>query len=344
MAIKKNFLIEKHNALNEIRRNSMHLQELRFFSIYLAKINARDVNSRKMSFLLKDFINIMDIEKVNLWRIKKITDNLLCKIVHIDTLEGGYQSFQLFKECNLYQDELQQWQIEIDAHDKALPLMFEFKKDYFTYELWNALRLKSTNQLRMYELLKQYEKIGERIVLLPALKEFLGLEPTQYPVWQNFKIRILDSCQQALLENTDICFIYEPIKVGRKFTGVKFFITRNENYIDQLSLSEYINLKSLDEEDEDFIDDHIEFLRTACCSSESKEPEFNYTEMQQILEILVVIPEWKFPINVPTGDIEFRRYHYLAYQYANLNRQDRKNKIKNRFAYLLKVLKTEADL
>lgn len=344
MAIKENFLIEKRNALNEIRRNSMPLQELRFFSIYLAKINARDVNSRKVSFPLKDFIKIMDIDKVNLWRIKQVTDNLLCKIVHLDTQKGGYQSFQLFKECNLYQDELQQWQIEIDAHDKALPLMFEFKKDYFTYELWNALRLKSTNQLRMYELLKQYEKIGERIMPLLALKEFLGLEPTQYPRWTNFATRILDSCQQALLENTDICFTYEPIKVSRKFTGVKFFITKNKNHVDQLSLSEYINLKNLDSEDEDFIDDHIEFLRSACCLSGSREPEFSRAEMQQIFEILVVIPEWKFPANVPTGAVEFRRYHYLAYQYANLNRQDRKNKIKNRFAYLMKILKTEAEI
>ena len=45
---------------------------------------------------------------------------------------------------------------EIDAHDRALPLMFDFKNKYFKYELWNALRLKSPNQVRMYEILKQW--------------------------------------------------------------------------------------------------------------------------------------------------------------------------------------------
>ena len=326
MAIQENFLIEKRNALNEIRRNSMALQELRFFSIYLAKINARDTNSRKVSFPLKDFIKIMEIEKLNLWRVKQVTDNLLCKIVHLDTPEGGYQSFQLFKECNLYQDELQQWQIEIDAHDKALPLMFEFKKDYFTYELWNALRLKSTNQLRIYELLKQYEKIGERIVPLGTLKEFLGLEPTQYPVWQNFKTRILDSCQQALLENTDICFTYEPIKVGRKFTGVKFFISKNEKYIDQLSLAEFIDLQPAADEptEREYSNEHISLLAEACNN------EFDEEQMQLINSLMS-------DLKLDTRNETFlgeSKFFSLQKKYLELNLRAKKTKITDRFAYL----------
>ena len=40
--------------------------------------------------------------------------------------------------------------------------MFDFKDRYFKYELWNALRLKAPSQIRMYEILKQYENIGKR--------------------------------------------------------------------------------------------------------------------------------------------------------------------------------------
>ena len=59
MALKKHMLIEKRNVLNEIRANSMSLQELRFFSIYLAKINARDVTTRVVRFSLPEFRRIM---------------------------------------------------------------------------------------------------------------------------------------------------------------------------------------------------------------------------------------------------------------------------------------------
>ena len=55
-----------------------------------------------------------------------------------------------------------EWFVEINASDDALPLMFDFKNRYFKYALWNALRLKSPNQIRMYEILKQYETLGKR--------------------------------------------------------------------------------------------------------------------------------------------------------------------------------------
>ena len=43
--IQKNYLIKKRNVLNEIRANNMTMQELRFFSIYLSKINPQNINT-----------------------------------------------------------------------------------------------------------------------------------------------------------------------------------------------------------------------------------------------------------------------------------------------------------
>lgn len=172
--IKKDYLVKKRNILNEIRANSMTLQELRFFSIYLSKINPYDINTRSVRFPLSDFQAIMEFGKINIDYIKNVTNSLLSKIVNVPTERGGYTAFQLFKDCKVDMNDNNEWYIEIDAHDKALPLMFEFKDRYFSYQLWNALRLKSPNQLRMYEILKQYEKIGERIISVEELRELLG--------------------------------------------------------------------------------------------------------------------------------------------------------------------------
>ena len=50
---------------------------------------------------------------------------------------------------------------------------------YFKYELWNALCLKSLNQIRMYEILKQYEGLGRRELSVQSLRELLGIAPTE---------------------------------------------------------------------------------------------------------------------------------------------------------------------
>lgn len=288
MTIKGKELVEKRNILNEVRKNSMTLQELRFFSIYLSKINARDVSTRKVRFPLTEFQKIMEFGRLNTTQIKATTDSLLSKVVSIPTERGGYKSFQLFKECTVDRDELGQWYVEIDAHDNALPLMFDFKDRYFTYELWNALRLKSGNQLRMYEILKQYEGVGERKIPIAQLRELLGIAPEEYPRWDNFKRRVLDSCQEALRENTDICFDYEPIKSGRKITGLRFIIKKNPNYVEPLSLAEFIDAKTLSKAKSasESVEDK-RYNRTEICFGFEDEifDEFSNDQLKELREI-----------------------------------------------------------
>ena len=238
-------LVEKRNVLNQIRRNNMTLQELRMFSIYLSKINARDISTQTVRFTLENFCKIIEI-RADIGQIKGNMHHLLQQIVDIPYEDGrkGFQAIQLFKKCGIFKDEeTGQWIFEITAHDEALPYMFDFKERYFIYELWNVLRLKSSNQLRMYEILKQYEYIGKRKLSIIELRELLCINLKEYPRWSDFKTRILDSCQKALTEHTDITFTYEPIRTGHKFTAITFFIRKNENYVDHLKLDDYIQEK-----------------------------------------------------------------------------------------------------
>lgn len=340
MSIKGKELIEKRNVLNEIRSNNMTLQELRFFSIYLSKINSRDISTRKVRFSLVDFQKIMDIGRMNINHFKQTVDGLLCNVVHLPNANGGLNSFQLFKECTLDKDEYGDWYVEIDAHDRALPLMFDFKTRYFTYELWNALRLKSANQVRMYEILKQYEHVGKRELTITELRELLGIAPDEYARWERFRVRVLDSCQQALAENTDISYTYERGKVGKggKWLTIIFHITKNTNYVDQLTLGEFIDLQpepniiTTDIADDftaekTYSNENIELLASAC------DDEFSEEEMQVVFTI---ISDKNFP-NKQNG-IWAARYEYLARKYAELQLQASKRKINNRFNYFKKML------
>ena len=248
-------IIEKRNVLNEIRASNLTLQELRFFSIYLSKINPRDENTRSVKFPFADFKKIMDFGKLNIQQLKNSADSILGKKVFIPLESGGFEGIVLFDKCKVDKNSNGEWFVEISASNAAMPLMFDFKERYFRYELWNALRLKSPNQIRMYEILKQYENLGKREISVKDLRELLGISDTEYSSrtgWSDFKKGVLDSCQKALKEITDISYTYERGKTGTggKWLTIIFHISKNVPVNTQLTLfeseiAEYIDLKKV---------------------------------------------------------------------------------------------------
>ena len=248
-------IIEKRNVLNEIRASNLTLQELRFFSIYLSKINPRDENTRSVKFPFADFKKIMDFGKLNIQQLKNSADSILGKKVFIPLESGGFEGIVLFDKCKVDKNSNGEWFVEISASNAAMPLMFDFKERYFRYELWNALRLKSPNQIRMYEILKQYENLGKREISVKDLRELLGISDTEYSSrtgWSDFKKGVLDSCQKALKEITDISYTYERGKTGTggKWLTIIFHISKNVPVNTQMTLfeseiAEYIDLKKV---------------------------------------------------------------------------------------------------
>ena len=243
MPIKENYIIEKNNVLVELKNTNMTLHELRFFCIYLSRINARDVSTRCVCFPMSEFQKIMGLGKLNIKQIKQATNKLLCKVVNIPNADGGYTGFTLFNLVRVFKDEFENWNLEIDASEHALSLFFNLKGNYLTYELWNILNLKSVNQVRMYELLKRYEKLGIYEMKMSDLREYLCISPDKYTRLVDFKNRVLDSCQKALAENTDICYTYKHGKTGRggKWLTIIFHISKNDKHSAPMELDEFID-------------------------------------------------------------------------------------------------------
>ncbi|MCL2400514.1 MAG: replication initiation protein [Defluviitaleaceae bacterium] len=343
--LKTNYLVQKRNVLNELRSNSMTLQELRFLSIYLSKINSRDADTRRVRFSMDDFKSIMELGRIDMQYMKNVTNSLLSKVVNIPNERGGYIGFQLFKECEVSKDDYGEWFVEIDVHDRALPLMFEFKNKYFTYQLWNALRLKSPNQLRMYEILKQYQIMGYRVLKIKDLRELLGIEKSEHPRYNNFKTRVLDACQEALYEHTDIKFTYESYGKkgpGGKILQLKFTIEKNEKYSDPLSLEEFIDINKAAGTDEnidiwDMDEDDIDpsnlskyearliFLRGAVAGEFTKE---------QLTVLCDLMAE-----HVPhVFNDDTKCYDHLQRKYNMLKLKASQGEIRHRFGYLKSII------
>ena len=225
--LSKNYNVTKSYAINNLIENRLTIQELRLFSVYLSRINPKDINTRKVRFLLDDYLRLTGLSRLYPSDIVPSMKKLCTKTFTIIKDTEDIDVFTIFNKISYNKTDKC---IEITAHDDALPYLFELKKNFFSYKLWNILRLKTVNQLRMYEILKQYEKAGKREIDVIQLKELLGIPADKYPRIDNFKRKVLDKCQAALKDYTDIYFTYAKGKASaaNKWETIIFEIFPNE--------------------------------------------------------------------------------------------------------------------
>lgn len=323
-----NALIYKRNELNELRANNFTLQELRFFSIYLAKINSNDINTKLVRFPLKDFQEIMEYPKINIPRLKETSKNIRKKFVSIPLESGGFAEITLFDTFIVDKDKDGKWFVEVGASNAALPFMFNFKDRYFKYELWNALRLTAPSHVRIYELLKQYENIGKREIRVDDLQEMVG---TSYSRWERFKKSVLDSSQQALKETTDIAFTYERGKTGTggKWISIIFNITQNEPTDRQMVLFE--------QELESHI--HLETLQAIA----SEEPEENEERLSDTLQKMILFADdlTKNEIKEIYYAMQEKEYNDIFTSFKRLYQTARNKEPFNLKGYIMGIIRNE---
>ena len=347
MALKGNELVEKKNELNEIPIDKMSFIEMRIFLIYLAKINPRDMSTRSVKFELADIYEYLDRSQIKISNLKLIAKNLLTKIVYLPYEGEGFQSFPLFNVCTVHRDEYDKWYMEIDAHDHAMPLLFDYKARYFKYRLNNVLRLSSSNQIILYNQLKQYEWVGSRVITVSRLKQLFGIDDGKQMRWDNFRAKVLLSCQKALAENTDICFTFEPIRAGRNHetVAVRFFIKKNEDALDQIMVSEYLNGQDENEiapirgeinnTSQHRVGVDMEFLAEAFAN------EFSLEEVEYLYRLaLPYVQSKKSNMSIP--EIQLELYDYFALKYSQLKAKSSSVK-RSRFGLLRSFVEADAN-
>jgi hypothetical protein len=235
------FVISKSHQLNAMRQGYTTLREQRIFLTYTARINPLDLETRTVRFTLRDFAELCDISEesirgMNLAIYKKIAYKLLDSKVCLPTENGGFDAFVLFERCKVDIDlETGEPTFEMTATQTALPYFFDLQS-YFPYGLENVLILKSANQIRLYEILKskvwQCSQGGVFNINVEELRELLFIEKNEYPHFKNFNQDVLQACQKAINELTDITFTYKTKRVGRKIGIISFVVEDKPKLLD----------------------------------------------------------------------------------------------------------------
>jgi plasmid replication initiation protein len=216
----KNNIVRKANSLVEAAYK-LSINQQKVVLLLASSIKPGDENFQPYQINIKDFANLLGLKNKNFYNeISHLTKDLLSRTLSIATEDSLLQinwlsSVQYFKGSGV---------IELCFDPKMKPYLLQMKERFTTYRLKEVIQLKSSFSIRIYELLKQYEKIGERIFLLEALRQHLGIGSEEYLLYGDFKRRVLLASQAELAAKTNISFDFEEIKEGRKVTKIRFVI------------------------------------------------------------------------------------------------------------------------
>jgi hypothetical protein len=90
----------------------------------------------------------------------------------------------------------------------------------------NIVGLQSVHSVRMFEILKSYEYLGEVSFEVEFLKTVLELGE-KYKLYADFRRYVIDKAREDLTKYCDIYFDYQEIKKSRKVNEIIFTIRKN---------------------------------------------------------------------------------------------------------------------
>lgn len=308
----ENRLVVKHNKLIEFK-GRMTLNELKLFSLIVADI--REQQEKQFEEYKIDISVLKEITKdKNFYDyIKEVALKLESKRIVVEgSNEKKKRYFTTIRLINKPRYEEGEYHLVVDLDKDLIPYIIDLKRNFTRYEIENILRLKSTYSVRLYELLKQYQSIGNRKINIDDLRDYLGIEKDEYDRFYDFERRVLKVAKKEIDKYTDLEVDYEKIKTGRKITGIKFTIDSKPDV--QKELIESIYTK-----------EQIKDIKTKCGL---KSERFNSKQIIELYEIAVAKTE--------SADIDVHEYIKLNY-----NDMIEKGTARNKFSYLKKALEED---
>ncbi|MCX4361431.1 MAG: replication initiation protein [Mucispirillum schaedleri] len=319
-----NDLIEAKYKLSALEQKVIHL--------LLAQIDLSDSDLKYYSLSVTDFFKIFNNNNY-VRDIKRVLDGLLLTKIEIKS-DNAVLKTTWFASAQYFEGG----KIEIEFSRKLKPYLLGLKKSFTKYNLDYIIEFKSSYSIRIYQLLKQYQKIGMREIEVLMLKEYLQIE-NQYAKYSHFKEKVINVAYNEINKNTDISFTFEEIKKGRKVDKIKFYITANKKKSEDKSSSKSKKIKKEEKKQEaeldmdDLIDQLREIIKEPLKTKEYKsilqaadnnikliEQKYQIAQKQKKIDNLVgwliaaIQEEYTEPVEKKKisqfNNIESRKYNY----------------------------------
>jgi hypothetical protein len=219
-ALPNSLIVTQSNKLVESRYN-LPLGEQRLILTMIARIQPDDEDFKPHRIRVHEFAEFMGIDKNHVYvECKKTTEKLLTRVISIEEPDGLLQIGWL--SSAKYIDGTGMVNLTFDPQLK--PYLLQLKSNFTSCKLNMLLSFTSQYTMRIYTLLKQYEKLKTREIEVEVLRDMLGIGKEQYSDYFDFKKRILLPTQKELAEKADLYFEFEEIKYGRRIGAILFHI------------------------------------------------------------------------------------------------------------------------
>lgn len=276
----KNLVIKSNSLINS--RYKLTLAEMRIILYAISQIEPHDKNFKPYRIYIKDIMEYVGTKSKNEYeRAKEVTEKLRQRTLTIPTERGLVQTGWIVRAEYFHGKGF----VEVMVDPALKPYLLELKQQFTQYHIRNVLSLRSSHSIRMYELLKQYEKIGTRVLEISEIKSLLGLEKKYKRNYNIFKKKVILQAKKDLEEFTDIYFDFEELKKGKKIVAIKFiihskikkeekvldplkqlnFVQNDDNFglkerIKEFGFTEKQALQKINQYDEDYINENLDIV------------------------------------------------------------------------------------
>jgi plasmid replication initiation protein len=223
----KNALVVQSNKLIEARYH-LTVNEQRLIFTIASMIHIDDKEFYTYELPVSELAKLLDISLSNIYRdIDRITDQLMERFVQIKE-DDGLLKVGWVSSCK-YLPEKSSIRFRFDPELK--PYLLQLRRDFTPARLSILSQFQSIYSIRMYQLLKQYRKVGYRIISVVDLKQMLGIGEEKYKLFKKFRVAVLNQAKKEFEKKSptgshlcDLTFDLETIREGKIITKLKFII------------------------------------------------------------------------------------------------------------------------
>ncbi|MCG3472365.1 replication initiation protein [Xenorhabdus bovienii] len=213
IAYKSNALIEASYKLT--------LQEQRVLLLCIGKLNPKNEIPEKTFQLTADefYQAFPDMNRKHAERrLQEAIERLWDRTVIIHWKDNKEDIRWIQRKAKYFNGE---GKIEISFSDYIMPYLTQLKGQFTSIAVKNVSALKRTYSIRIYELLMQFKKTGDRLIDINHFRIMLNLED-KYKEFRTLNDSVIKPCITELNEKSDLIVSVDTIKKGRAVVALHF--------------------------------------------------------------------------------------------------------------------------
>lgn len=236
----RNQKVVKSNELIQQRTHMLSVQEQKIILFLISQLKPEQKEFEWQTFAISEFCEVCGIDNrsgKNYEDLRNSIKNLSDKSLWVI----GDDKDTLIRWIGSAEIEKGNGKVKIRFDENMKPYLLELKQRYTQFDLIYTLPMKSKYSVRMYEILKSYEKLNEPVKF--SLDRFQNLMGSEYTRWADMRRRIIEVALPEINEYTDINVEYFIVKSGKAVSHVVFEVNSKKTFSETVATYQKIAKK-----------------------------------------------------------------------------------------------------